>query len=208
MTEPGPPAAPAKRRPPLDGVRILAVSQFGAGPFGTQVLADLGAEVIKIEDPGVGGDVARYVPPFAGEADSPYFQSFNRGKRSITLNLRHPDGQAVLHDLVRVSDARMSGTAFGTCVLHVAPESWVGGPLALVRSGDPITLNVAERVLRLDVDDAELARRRAAWQPPQPRYSRGYGALFSEQVTQANEGCDFEFLARPGSTPDPQPNPQ
>jgi crotonobetainyl-CoA:carnitine CoA-transferase CaiB-like acyl-CoA transferase len=92
-------------RPPLDGVRILAVSQFGAGPFGTQMLADLGADIIKIEDPGVGGDSARYVPPFQGEADSPYFQSFNRGKRSVSLNLRHPDGQAVLHDLVRVSDA-------------------------------------------------------------------------------------------------------
>jgi crotonobetainyl-CoA:carnitine CoA-transferase CaiB-like acyl-CoA transferase len=92
-------------RPPLDGLRILAVSQFGAGPFGTQVLADLGADVIKIEDPGAGGDSARYVPPFQGEADSPYFQSFNRGKRSVALNLRHPDGQAVLHDLVRVSDA-------------------------------------------------------------------------------------------------------
>ncbi len=92
-------------RPPLDGVRILAVSQFGAGPFGTQVLADLGADVIKVEDPGVGGDSARYVPPFQGEADSPYFQSFNRGKRSVSLNLRHPDGQAVFRDLVRVSDA-------------------------------------------------------------------------------------------------------
>jgi crotonobetainyl-CoA:carnitine CoA-transferase CaiB-like acyl-CoA transferase len=92
-------------RPPLEAVRILAVSQFGAGPFGTQMLADLGADVIKIEDPGVGGDSARYVPPFAGEADSPYFQSFNRGKRSLALNLRHPDGRAVLHDLVRVSDA-------------------------------------------------------------------------------------------------------
>ena len=92
-------------RPPLDGVRILAVSQFGAGPFGTQMLADLGADIIKIEDPGVGGDSARYVPPFQGEADSPYFQSFNRGKRSVSINLRHPDGQAVLHDLVRVSDA-------------------------------------------------------------------------------------------------------
>ena len=98
-----PPVPP--RRPPLAGVRILAVSQFGAGPFGTQVLADLGAEVIKIEDPGVGGDVARYVPPFAGEADSPYFQSFNRGKRSIALNLLHPDGQAVFRDLVKVADA-------------------------------------------------------------------------------------------------------
>lgn len=92
-------------RPPLDGVRILAVSQFGAGPFGTQVLADLGADIIKVEDPGVGGDSARYVPPFQGEGDSPYFQSFNRGKRSVSLNLRHPDGQAVFRDLVRVSDA-------------------------------------------------------------------------------------------------------
>jgi len=92
-------------RPPLDGVRVLAVSQFGAGPFGTQVLADLGADIIKVEDPGVGGDSARYVPPFQGEADSPYFQSFNRGKRSVSLNLRHPDGQAVFRDLVRVSDA-------------------------------------------------------------------------------------------------------
>src|SRR5262245_17720505 len=97
--------ADVSARPPLADVRILAVSQFGAGPFGTQVLADLGADVIKIEDPGVGGDVARYVPPFAGEADSPYFQSFNRGKRSATINLRHPDGRAVFRDLVRVSDA-------------------------------------------------------------------------------------------------------
>jgi crotonobetainyl-CoA:carnitine CoA-transferase CaiB-like acyl-CoA transferase len=92
-------------RPPLAGLRLLAVSQFGAGPFGTQMLADLGADVIKIEDPGVGGDSARYVPPFQGEADSPYFQSFNRGKRSVSLNLRVPDGRAVFHDLVRVSDA-------------------------------------------------------------------------------------------------------
>ena len=97
-------------RPPLDGVRILAVSQFGAGPFGTQMLADLGADIIKIEDPGVGGDSARYVPPFQGAADSPYFQSFNRGKRSVSLNLRHPDGQAVFHDLVRVSDAVFNNT--------------------------------------------------------------------------------------------------
>jgi crotonobetainyl-CoA:carnitine CoA-transferase CaiB-like acyl-CoA transferase len=90
-------------RPPLEGLRILTVSQFGAGPFGTQLLADLGAEVIKIEDAAVGGDVARYVGPYAGDGDSLYFQSFNRGKKSITLDLKHPDGQAVLHDLVRVS---------------------------------------------------------------------------------------------------------
>jgi crotonobetainyl-CoA:carnitine CoA-transferase CaiB-like acyl-CoA transferase len=91
--------------PPLEGLRILAVSQFGAGPFGTTVLADLVAEIIKIEDPGVGGDVARYVPPWTGEADSLYFQSFNRGKKSLTLDLGHADGQRVFHDLVRVSHA-------------------------------------------------------------------------------------------------------
>ncbi len=92
-------------RPPLEGLRVLTVSQFGAGPFGTQMLADLGADIVKIEDPGVGGDSARYVPPFQGAGDSPYFQSFNRGKRSVALNLRHPDGQAVFRDRVRVSDA-------------------------------------------------------------------------------------------------------
>jgi len=92
-------------RAPLDGVRILTVSQFGAGPFGTQVLADLGAEIVKIEDPNVGGDVSRYVPPYLAEQDSLYFQSFNRGKKSVTINLRHPDGQRVFQDLVRVSDA-------------------------------------------------------------------------------------------------------
>jgi dihydroxy-acid dehydratase len=113
-----------------------------------------------------------------------------------------------VRDMVRVSDARMSGTSYGACVLHVAPEAWVGGPLALVRAGDPITLNVAERLLRLEVDDAELDRRRAAWRAPPPRFGRGYGALYTEHVTQANEGCDFEFLARPGATPDPEPNPQ
>jgi crotonobetainyl-CoA:carnitine CoA-transferase CaiB-like acyl-CoA transferase len=92
-------------QPPLEGLRVLAVSQFGAGPFGTQVLADLGAEVIKIEDPAAGGDVARYVPPWEIERDSLYFQSFNRGKKSVTLDLRHPDGRAVFHDLARVSHA-------------------------------------------------------------------------------------------------------
>ncbi|HEU5195733.1 MAG TPA: CoA transferase [Methylomirabilota bacterium] len=89
----------------LTGLRIVSVSQFGAGPFGTQLLADLGAEVIKVEDPGVGGDVARHVGPYAGEDDSLYFQSFNRGKKSITLDLTHPEGRAVLRDLARVSHA-------------------------------------------------------------------------------------------------------
>ncbi|GAA3139872.1 L-arabinonate dehydratase [Streptomyces rameus] len=108
-----------------------------------------------------------------------------------------------VRDMVRVSDARMSGTSYGACVLHVAPESHVGGPLALVRTGDLITLDVGARTLRLDVDDEELARRRARWTPPPPRYERGYGALYSEQVTQADTGCDFEFLARPGTVQEP-----
>ncbi|GAA2727276.1 L-arabinonate dehydratase [Streptomyces nogalater] len=108
-----------------------------------------------------------------------------------------------VRDMVRISDARMSGTSYGACVLHVAPESYVGGPLALVRTGDLITLDVAARTLRLDVDDEELARRRARWTPPPVRYERGYGALYSEQITQADTGCDFEFLARPGTVQDP-----
>ncbi|WP_394363172.1 L-arabinonate dehydratase [Amycolatopsis sp. SB7-3] len=108
-----------------------------------------------------------------------------------------------VRDMVRVSDARMSGTSYGACVLHVAPESHVGGPLALVRDGDPITLDVPSRRLSLDVDDAELQLRREAWKPPAPRYERGYGALYSEHITQADEGCDFDFLARVGENPEP-----
>ncbi|MFD8077020.1 L-arabinonate dehydratase [Streptomyces sp. NPDC059718] len=108
-----------------------------------------------------------------------------------------------VRDMVRISDARMSGTSYGACVLHVAPESHVGGPLALVRTGDPITLDVQARTLRLEVDDAELERRRAQWQAPPPRYGRGYGALYQDQITQADTGCDFRFLARPGEVPEP-----
>jgi dihydroxy-acid dehydratase len=112
---------------------------------------------------------------------------------------------AGVRDMVRISDARMSGTSYGACVLHVSPESHAGGPLALVRTGDPVTLDVAARSLRVEVTDAELSRRRARWRAPAPRYQRGYGALYSEHVTQADQGCDFDFLARPGATPDPDP---
>ncbi|WP_020661281.1 L-arabinonate dehydratase [Amycolatopsis benzoatilytica] len=108
-----------------------------------------------------------------------------------------------VRDMVRISDSRMSGTSYGACVLHVAPESHVGGPLALVRDGDPITLDVPARTLRLEVDDAELERRRASWTAPAPRFERGYGALYSEHITQADEGCDFDFLARAGHNPEP-----
>ncbi|MGX1489475.1 dihydroxy-acid dehydratase [Streptomyces tendae] len=108
-----------------------------------------------------------------------------------------------VRDMVRISDARMSGTSYGTCVLHIAPESYVGGPLALVRTGDPITLDVEARTLRLDVPDEELARRRAEWSPPPARSERGYGALYDDQITQADTGCDFRFLAGPGRTAEP-----
>jgi dihydroxy-acid dehydratase len=99
-----------------------------------------------------------------------------------------------VRDMVRISDARMSGTAFGTIVLHVAPESAIGGPLALVETGDEIELDVPNRRLQLHVDDSELARRRALWQPPSPTFNRGYSRLYLEHVNQAPLGCDFDFL--------------
>jgi dihydroxy-acid dehydratase len=99
-----------------------------------------------------------------------------------------------IRDMVRISDGRMSGTAFGSIVLHVAPESAVGGPLALVRSGDIVELDVPNRALNMQVDDAELARRRAGWQQPASQARRGYARLFAEHVTQAPLGCDFDFL--------------
>ena len=102
-------------------------------------------------------------------------------------------------DMVRISDARMSGTSYGTVVLHVAPESAIGGPLALVRDGDEIELDVPRRSLTLKVGDDELARRRAAWKPRPPHFTRGYGRLFLDHVLQANEGCDFDYLK--GRTP-------
>ncbi len=109
-----------------------------------------------------------------------------------------------VRDMVRVSDARMSGTSYGTCVLHVAPESHVGGPLALVRDGDLIELDVPARKLELKLSEHELAARRAEWSPPPPPYARGYGKLFIDHVTQANLGCDFDFL-QTGPTPVPEP---
>jgi dihydroxy-acid dehydratase len=110
-----------------------------------------------------------------------------------------------VRDMVRVSDARMSGTSYGACVLHVAPESHAGGPLALVRTGDPVTLDVAARILNVDISERALASRRAQWRPPAGRFERGYGALYAEHVTQADQGCDFGFLARHGAYPEPNP---
>jgi dihydroxy-acid dehydratase len=109
-----------------------------------------------------------------------------------------------VRDMVRISDARMSGTSYGACVLHVAPESFVGGALALVKDGDLIELDVERRRLQLHVDDAELMRRRRLWQTPAPHYARGYGALYAAHITQANRGCDFDFLHAGATTPDPE----
>ncbi|MFZ1753465.1 MAG: dihydroxy-acid dehydratase, partial [Caldilineaceae bacterium] len=99
-----------------------------------------------------------------------------------------------VRDMLRISDARMSGTAYGTIVLHAAPEAAVGGPLALVRDGDEIELDLANRRLHLHVSDEELDRRRAEWQAPAPHYNRGYGKLFLDSILQAPEGMDFDFL--------------
>ena len=109
-----------------------------------------------------------------------------------------------VRDMVRISDARMSGTSYGCCVLHVAPESFIGGALALVRSGDLIELDVSARRLDLKVSEDELARRRAAWHQPPPKYRRGFGALFQDSISQANEGCDFRFLEGTAPTPEPE----
>ena len=100
-----------------------------------------------------------------------------------------------VRDMVRISDARMSGTSYGACVLHVTPESHVGGPLALVRDGDLVTLDVDARRIAMEVSDEEIARRRAEWLRPIPKFSRGYGVMFLKHVEQADTGCDFDFLA-------------
>lgn len=109
-----------------------------------------------------------------------------------------------VRDMLRLSDARMSGTHYGSCVLHISPESAVGGPLALVRDGDEIELDLPARALTLCVDDEELARRRAAWTPPAPHATRGFTRLYQQHVTQAEAGCDFDFLM--GTEPTPEPD--
>ena len=112
--------------------------------------------------------------------------------------------EAGVRDMVRISDARMSGTSYGTCVLHVAPEAHVGGPLALVRDGDMITLDVEGRRIDLDVGAKELAKRRADWTPHKKLPERGYVSMYAEHVTQANRGCDFDFLHAGAAIPEPE----
>ncbi len=109
-----------------------------------------------------------------------------------------------VRDMVRISDARMSGTSYGTCILHVSPESHLGGPLALVQTGDEIELNVDERSLRWHISDQEFAKRKAAWTAPEEKWSRGYQSMFARHVTQAHQGCDFDFLE--GRSPNREPD--
>ncbi len=108
-------------------------------------------------------------------------------------------------DMLRLSDARMSGTSYGGCLLHCSPEAYVGGPLALVRTGDRITVDVPARTIHLHVSDEELAARRTAWVPPPPRYERGYGWMFSRHILQADQGCDFDFLETSFGAPVSEP---
>ncbi len=110
-----------------------------------------------------------------------------------------------VRDMVRISDARMSGTSYGACILHVSPESYLGGPLALVKTGDIITVDIPNRSISLEVPETELAARRAAWPKPAPRYERGYGWMFSQHIKQAHEGCDFDFLETDFGAPVSEP---
>jgi len=166
---------------------------------GTALVFDNPAQMNKAcADPGLECDentvlVLRNAGP-VGAPGMPEWGGLPIPKKLLALGVR---------DMVRISDARMSGTHYGTCILHVSPESAVGGPLALVRSGDRIEVDIQARRLHLDVADDELARRRLAWAPPPAPDTRGYARLYREHVTQAHEGCDFDFLQGAAPTPEP-----
>ena len=113
--------------------------------------------------------------------------------------------KAGVRDMVRISDARMSGTSYGACVLHVAPEAQLGGPLALVQTGDIINIDVGARSISMDVTDSDFAKRRAAWVAPVAKFERGYGWMFSRHIMQANDGCDFDYLETGFGAAPPEP---
>jgi dihydroxy-acid dehydratase len=108
-----------------------------------------------------------------------------------------------VRDMVRISDARMSGTHYGSCVVHVAPEAAIGGPLALVKTGDMIALDIDARTLNVEISEDEFSRRRAAWKAPARVYERGFTRLYIDHATQAPQGCDFDFLMGNVATPEP-----
>ena len=109
-------------------------------------------------------------------------------------------------DMLRISDARMSGTSYGACILHVAPEAYIGGPLALVKNGDMVSVDIDARSIRLEISEAEMAKRKSAWKPPEKHYERGYGYAFTKHIQQANEGCDFDFLKTDFGAPVGEPS--
>ena len=163
------------------------------------VFADYNDMAARIDDPGldVTADsvlVLKHAGPL-GAPGMPEWGQLPIPKKILETGVR---------DMLRISDARMSGTSYGACVLHVAPESCVGGPLAFVENGDLIELDVPARRLELKVSAEELARRRAAWQRPAPKFERGFGALYQQHITQADQGCDFDFLEGTAPTPDPE----
>ena len=163
------------------------------------VFADYNDMAARIDDPALPATadsviVLKHAGPLGGPG-MPEWGQLPIPKKLLAQGVR---------DMVRISDARMSGTSYGACVLHVAPESYIGGPLALVRDGDMITLDVASRRLQLDVDDGDLARRRAEWRRPVPHFERGFGALYQRHISQVNDGCDFDFLEGTAPTADPE----
>jgi dihydroxy-acid dehydratase len=111
-----------------------------------------------------------------------------------------------VRDMLRLSDARMSGTSYGACILHASPEAYIGGPLALVKTGDLITVDVPNRKIHLEISDEELKQRKDKWVPPAPKYERGYGWMFSRHILQAEDGCDFDFLETSFGKPVPEPD--
>jgi dihydroxy-acid dehydratase len=162
------------------------------------VFRDYGDMAARIDDPALEMDAGSVIVlQNAGPLGAPGMPEW--GQLPIPKKLL----QQGVRDMVRVSDARMSGTSYGACVLHVAPESYVGGPLALVQDGDRIALDVPGRRIDLLVDEVELERRRALWKPPAPHYRRGFGLLYMDHVTQADKGCDFDFLEAGPKTPEP-----
>ena len=163
------------------------------------VFADYNDMAARIDDPDLPVDrdsviVLKHAGPLGGPG-MPEWGQLPIPKKLLQQGVR---------DMLRISDARMSGTSYGACVLHVAPESFIGGPLALVEDGDVIEMDVSDRRLTLKVDDAELARRKRLWKPPPPRHARGYGSMFARHIRQANEGCDFDFLEGTAPTADPE----
>ena len=151
-------------------------------------------------------DKAESEPKFAGTINAVAPSVLARSARDCGAWLVHYSKKLLqqgVRDMVRISDARMSGTHYGSCVVHVSPEAAVGGPLALLKTGDVIALDIDARSLNVEVSDAELAARRAAWKAPARVYERGFARLYVDHATQAHQGCDFDFLM--GNAPTPEP---